>query len=180
MKILNRKSVSPPATHLFKKTFILPQLFLIFLIPHLSRGGNQNLLKEGVGVGESKISWIKIFCPYPLTYSLTFRDIPDPVEGLSLLVGGNSKVTNQDLRCFMNTPGNSTSFIGDTRNLIFSWKNVMPFHFYRYPPLENVMKIFTKFFASFSFHKMKIDSFSNATRKLAKWTVSEAAVQRCS
>ena len=56
------------------------------------------------------------------------------MKTLSLLVGGNSKVTNQDLRIFMNTPflWNSTSFIGATRNSICSWKNVRTFYCYPY------------------------------------------------
>ena len=66
----------------------------------------------------------------PLTNSLTF---PDLVKTLPLLVGGNSKVTNQDLWFFMNTTGNSTYFLGVTRNSICSWKNVMTFYFYPYP-----------------------------------------------
>ena len=62
-----------------------------------------------------KICMDKTFLPWhfscPLTNFLTFPEFPDPVETLSLLVGGNSKVTNQDLRLFINTHGNSTSFI---------------------------------------------------------------------
>ena len=97
-----------------------------------------------------KICMDKNFLPWlffdPLTSSLTFSDFPAPVETLSLLVRGNSKITNQDLRFFMNTPGNSTSFIGATCNSICSWKNVMTFYFYPYPPFENITRIFKNIF----------------------------------
>ena len=39
-----------------------------------------------------------------------FPDFSDRVETLPLLVGGSSKIKNQDLCFFMNTPGNSASF----------------------------------------------------------------------
>ena len=95
-----------------------------------------------------KYAWIKTFSlTFPWSSNkYPFPDLPDPVETLSLLVGGNSKVTNQDLKFFMNLPGNYTSFIGATHNSICSWKNVMTFYFYPYPPFENVMKIFMKMF----------------------------------
>ena len=101
------------------------------------------LLQLKICMDKNFLPWL---FPHRLTNSLTFPDFRYPVETLSLLVGGNSKVTNQDLRLFMNTPGNSTSFIGATHNSICSWKNVMTFYFYPYPPFENNMKIFTKIF----------------------------------
>ena len=118
----------------------------------------------------------KNFLPtFPWSYSLTFCDFPDHVETLLLLVGGNSKVTKQDLWFFMNTPGNSTSCLGATRNSICSWKNVMTFYFYPYPTFKNFMKIFLSFI-----YFPRINSFPNATRMFAKQPVSEAALQRCS
>ena len=91
-------------------------------------------------------NFLHVLFPDPLTNSLTFPDFADQVETMPLLVGGNAKVTNRDLWFFINTPGNSTSFLGDTRNSICSWKNVMTFYFYPNPPFKNVMKILMKIF----------------------------------
>ena len=94
----------------------------------------------------------KKFLPtFPWSFSLTFCDFPDHVETLLLLVGGNSKVTNQDLWFFMNTPGNSTSCLGATRNSMCSWKNVMTFYFYSYPLSRTSWKFFC---LSFIFHEL--------------------------
>ena len=101
------------------------------------------LLKLKICMDENFLPWLFLD---PLTSSLTFPDFPAPVETLSLLVRGNSKITNQDLRFFMNTPGNSTSFIGATCNSICSWKNVMTFYFYPYPPFVNITRIFKNIF----------------------------------
>ena len=108
-------------------------------------------------------SYIQLIFIYNSTNFLTLPDFPDRVEILPLLVGGNSKVTNQYMWFFMNTPENFTSFLRGTCNSICSWKNVMTFYFYPYPPFRNI-KIFMKILClSFSFHDMKIDSFSNAS-----------------
>ena len=56
---------------------------------------------------------------------------------------------------FYEHPGNSTSFLGATRNSVCSWKNVMTFCFYDYSPFKNVIKILMKIFCLlFSFHDM--------------------------
>ena len=127
------------------------------------------LLKLKICMDNAFLPWL---FPDPLTNFLTF---PDRVKTLPLLVGGNSKVTNQDLWFFMNTTVNFTYFLGATRNSICSWKNVMTFYFYPYPTFKNFMKIFLSFI-----YFPRINSFPNATRMFAKQPVSEAALQRCS
>ena len=79
------------------------------------------LLKLKICMDNAFLPWL---FPDPLTNFLTF---PDRVKTVPLLAGGNPKVTKQDLWFFMNTPGNSTSFLGATRNLICSWKNEILF-----------------------------------------------------
>ena len=106
-------------------------------------------------------SWVYLIFSDPLTNSLTFPDFPNRVETLPLLV---------------RIP---TYFLGTTRNLICLRKNVIC-HFISTPTLLSSMswKFLWKSFASFSFHNMQIDSFSNATRKCAKQPVYQKQPSR--
>ena len=55
-------------------------------------------------------SYIQLIVIYNSTNFLALPDFPDHVETLPLLVGGNSKITNQYMWFFMNTLENFTSF----------------------------------------------------------------------
>ena len=74
--------------------------------------------------------YIGLTFPHQILKSPPNGQPADRVETLPFLVGGNSKVTNQNLWFFMNTPGNSTSSLGATRNSVCSRKNVITFYFY--------------------------------------------------